>query len=239
MTEEDWLSCSDPGPMLEYVRGRTTDRKMRLFACACCRRVWRLIIDARYRRVVEVAERHADGLAGEGERAEARAAGVQAGDDWRQGAAGRSSMESWLVLRAYRAASVTLEADIGRSAAACMLEAARAEGIEELMAQNRQQPGGDEFIRFLKRLMAPYLAPLRCVMGNPFRPVRAEPAWLASTVVALARGIYEERAFERMVYLADALMDAGCENEEVLEHCRGPNNHVRGCWVVDAVLGRS
>jgi hypothetical protein len=73
----------------------------------------------------------------------------------------------------------------------------------------------------------------------PFRDVRIEPAWLTSDVTALARGIYDEKAFDRMPILADALQDAGCDNDDVLTHCRGAKNeHVRGCWVVDLILGR-
>jgi hypothetical protein len=77
------------------------------------------------------------------------------------------------------------------------------------------------------------------IFGNPFRPAAVDPSWLTSTVVALARGIYEERAFDRMPILADALQDAGCDNDDVLNHCRGPGPHVRGCWVVDLVLGKA
>ena len=69
---------------------------------------------------------------------------------------------------------------------------------------------------------------LRCVFGNPFRPVIADPSWLTSTVVALARQMYESRDFSAMPILADALMDAGCGNAEVLDHCRGEGPHVRG-----------
>jgi hypothetical protein len=77
------------------------------------------------------------------------------------------------------------------------------------------------------------------VFGNPFRPVEADPSWLTSDVLALARGIYEEKAFDRMPILADALQDAGCANEDVLTHCRDTTvRHVRGCWVVDLVLGK-
>jgi hypothetical protein len=77
------------------------------------------------------------------------------------------------------------------------------------------------------------------IFGNPFRPVTADPAWLTSTVVELARGIYAEWAFDRLSILADALKDAGCEHPDVLDHCRGPGPHVRGCWVVDLLLGKT
>ena len=79
---------------------------------------------------------------------------------------------------------------------------------------------------------------VRCVAGNPFRPVALDPSWLTSTVVALARGIYDDRSFDRLPILADALQDAGCDSDSVLSHCRGDGPHVRGCWVVDAILGK-
>ena len=80
---------------------------------------------------------------------------------------------------------------------------------------------------------------LRCIVGNPFCPETLDPAWLTSTVVALARGIYDDRAFDRLPILADALQDAGCDNDDILNHCRDAGPHVRGCWVVDLVLGKS
>jgi hypothetical protein len=79
---------------------------------------------------------------------------------------------------------------------------------------------------------------LRDIFGNPFRPIAFDPRWRTSDVLGLARAIYDDEAFERMPILADALMDAGCEDEQVISHCRGPGPHVRGCWVVDLVLGK-
>jgi hypothetical protein len=69
-------------------------------------------------------------------------------------------------------------------------------------------------------------------------PVRLDPAWQTPTVLALARGIHANCAFDRLPILADALQDAGCDNEDILSHCRGDGPHVRGCWVVDLVLGK-
>jgi hypothetical protein len=80
---------------------------------------------------------------------------------------------------------------------------------------------------------------IRCILSNPFRPMSLDPSWLTFTVVAIAEGIYQERAYDRMPILADALQDAGCENEDILAHCRQPDEHVRGCWVVDLLTGRS
>jgi hypothetical protein len=79
---------------------------------------------------------------------------------------------------------------------------------------------------------------VRDIFGNPFRPAKIAPEWLTSTVVALATGIYKERAFDRMPILADALQDAGCDNTDVLNHCRTDAPHVRGCWVIDFLLGK-
>jgi hypothetical protein len=79
---------------------------------------------------------------------------------------------------------------------------------------------------------------LRDAFGSPFRRIKPNPAWLTADVLALARGIYDERAFDRMPILADALLDAGCREEQVLGHCRGPGPHIRGCWAVDLVLGK-
>ena len=80
---------------------------------------------------------------------------------------------------------------------------------------------------------------LRDIFGNPFRPLTTDPNWLTSTVVAIARGVYDERAFYRLPLLADSLQDAGCEYAQILDHCRGPGPHVRGCWVIDQLLGKS
>jgi hypothetical protein len=79
---------------------------------------------------------------------------------------------------------------------------------------------------------------LRDIFGNPHRPVTADPAWLTPNVVSLAQTLYDDRAFNRLPELADALEEAGCTNTDVLAHCRAPGPHVRGCWVVDLVLGK-
>jgi hypothetical protein len=80
---------------------------------------------------------------------------------------------------------------------------------------------------------------IECIFGNPFRPVAFAPSWRSETAVALAAGIYSERAFDRLPVLADALEEAGCDDPDVLSHLRGPGPHARGCWVVDAVLGKA
>jgi hypothetical protein len=79
---------------------------------------------------------------------------------------------------------------------------------------------------------------LELVGPNPFRPTAFSPGWRTDTAVALAKQMYESRDFGAMPILADALQDAGCEDAAILGHCRGAGPHVRGCWVVDLVLGK-
>jgi hypothetical protein len=78
----------------------------------------------------------------------------------------------------------------------------------------------------------------RDIIGNPFRPAVLDRHWKTATTFALAQSIHEDLAFDRMPILADALEEVGCTEAEILSHCRGPGPHVRGCWVVDLVLGK-
>jgi hypothetical protein len=95
-----------------------------------------------------------------------------------------------------------------------------------------------EFDELDRVLVRPHCQNIDDIFGNPFRPLTFDPRWRTSDVVGLARAIYDEKAFERMPILADALMDAGCEDEPIIGHCRGDGPHVRGCWVVDLILGK-
>src|SRR5262249_31237748 len=124
-------------------------------------------------------------------------------------------------------------------------EAVHATVIARSLARN--DPGGNQawsLARCVNTASAVDATPLEQrrllwdIFGNPFRPVSVEPSWLTSTVLAIARQMYESRDFSAMPILADALQDAGCESEDILSHCRQPGEHVRGCWVVDLVLGK-
>jgi hypothetical protein len=77
------------------------------------------------------------------------------------------------------------------------------------------------------------------VLGNPFRPVILDTRWLTQTAIELARGIYAEPAFNRLPILADALEESGCDHAAILEHCRDPGPHWRGCWALDLILGKA
>jgi hypothetical protein len=228
MTEQEWLAITDPLFMLEFFR-RTTDRKLRLFAVACCRRVWGLLTDKRSRRAVDAAEQFAEGLISEEEFEKARWSAVDAysaysdqDDDTpeslaRVAAADAACSVCWDDFHptdeeeAYGAARATCR---------CLLRAV-AHTANDAAQQNSAQ-----------------LALLRCIFRSPFRPVTIDPTLLTSNVVAIAQTIYDERTFDRLPILADALEDAGCDNADVLNHCRQPGVHVRGCWVVDLVLGK-
>jgi len=80
---------------------------------------------------------------------------------------------------------------------------------------------------------------LFCIFGLlPCRAISVDATWLTSTVKQVAIAIYSANGFDRLPILADALEDAGCDNADILNHCRQPGEHVRGCWVVDLLLGR-
>jgi hypothetical protein len=220
MTEAQWLAGDDPAGVPAGLRGRVSDRTARLFACACCRAAWHLLPDERSRGAVEAAERLADGPLTDDER---RAAVLAAGGALERstGACFRAATAAWLTL--------TYGGDRGG-------EAARAWSVAgEVRAGLRLAVWED----VADEVLAAQVRLARCIFGNPFRPVSVDPSWLTSTVVTLAAGIYADRAFDRLPIFADALQDAGCDNADVLDHCRGPGPHVRGCWVLDLVLGKS
>jgi hypothetical protein len=116
---------------------------------------------------------------------------------------------------------------------------ASAAGLDYLGAGRPQHLHPDEFQTGVTREHAAQAALVRDVFGNPFRPVAFHRSWRTDTAVSLARTMYEERDFSAMPILADALQDAGCDNDDTLNHCRGNGPHVRGCWAVDLVLGKA
>ena len=79
---------------------------------------------------------------------------------------------------------------------------------------------------------------VRDIFGNPFRLISFSSEWRTDTALSLSRTMYDTRDFSAMPILADALQDAGCDSDDILNHCRAGGVHVRGCWVVDLVLGK-
>jgi hypothetical protein len=212
MTEEEWLAVSRPVKLLGSIRDRWTDRKLRLFACACFRRVWDLLPDPANRDLVAAVEDRPDGT---------RADPVL----WAAIEASSRREREWTDDPGYLAVKY-----LGRSYYKVRpLESAVAAAV---MVGQRVREAGDAAAEW-----AAQAGLVRDLFGNPFRPVAFDPRWRSADVVGLATGIYEDRAFDRLPLLGDALMDAGCAEEAILTHCRSEGPHVRGCWLVDLVLG--
>jgi hypothetical protein len=259
MTEAEWLACADPDRMLRaltgvpsgsgllgWLRGSreaprlkpASRRQMTLFACACCRNIADLMNDDRSRRAVEVVERHADGRAGDAELAAAREAALDAYDTFLERGK-TSNLPSPYLPEADQAGPWRFAAQ-----AAAALTQSPAEAVDAVLrAAMAVATEWDDAARAAAMAgAAARVAVLRDIFGNPFRPVRVDPSWLRwndGTVPRIAQRIYHEDRFEDLPILHDALLDAGCDDEELLAHCRTSDGHVRGCWVVDALLGKS
>ncbi|QEL19064.1 hypothetical protein [Limnoglobus roseus] len=211
MTDAEWAAATEPKLMLECLRARgaASDRKLRLFAVACCRRIWSALPDEAHRTAVEVAERYADGRETNDER-----------DFWWQ-----ESHDACWVIPGDRS-------DLHHAArAACDTVA---EKMEEVLPYFPSVGRFGDLPEEVERKAQADL--LRCVF-NPFASF--DPAWITPTAYALAEAAYEDRAWDRLPILADALEDVGCEDSAVLAHLRGDGPHARGCWVLDLVLGKS
>jgi hypothetical protein len=199
------------GPLLLK---KASDRKLRLFAVACCRRIQPHLSDQNgVERRLEIAERYADGFASEEELQTAQFPSRH----------GDVSFERF----GYHAALDNAHLAALGSRSAC--EAVVDFGVAK-------PPTLDPKCRTERDAQC---ALLREIFGNPFRPIIFDPAWRTSDVMLLARGIYEEKAFAFMPILADALQDAGCDSADILTHLRDSHaTHVRGCWALDLVLGK-
>jgi hypothetical protein len=213
MTEAEWEACTDPTAMLHFLRGLVSGRKLRLFACDCCWRIRHLLRDDASIDALNASAQFADGLI---DREEMRLRRIE-----HAAVANRAHPPT----RAVAAASDERHVDA----------AAASGSAADAVADTGAVPGSRASIRAEERI-AQSVA-LRDIAGNPFRPVTFSPEWRTDTVLALARQMYESREFGAMPILADALQDAGCGDDDVLNHCRQANGHVRGCWVIDLVLG--
>jgi hypothetical protein len=215
MTEQRWLASADPQKMLESLRGKTSDRKLRLFACA----YGRAVRDSQHLlgpSTAAVAERYADGLAGDQDlSAERRGNGCFPEERWPVAPSafdGARGAVDWLAR--YRDL-MRIDPDALRH---CPVPLDDVGGRSVLV--------------------------LRDIFGNPFHLVTLSPAWLTPQVIALAQAAYDHRELPagtldvaRLAVLADALEEVGCTDPDILNHCRRPGVHVRGCWVVDLLLG--
>lgn len=223
MTAEEWDQLRWLYNAYEVLEPHKYDRKLRLFTVACLRPSWYHFPDQRVRGIIDLSEEFADDATKYDElAASVEALGSLAWDD-----------------------PNLIVCDAAVSGSASYSDSAR-----------RYLSAVNDLVRYRMLLQGPFARPalgsecqwreqlaflqlLRCIVGNPFRSVAFDPSWRSETVVALASGIYVERAFDRLPILADALEEAGCDRPDVLSHCRGPGPHARGCWVVDLVLNKS
>ncbi len=207
MTEAEWLACDDTTPMLRLLHRHMSERKFRLFACACCQLLCHPFQRATYRRALATAEELAEGHLSSEEFDREQREWAYRGVGQAFGRAGCERRAIWGALQPWAAGG--------------------AEETGRAVAETGARLGG-----LLRCLAGPLLF-------RPLPPVNA--AWLAwdgGTVARLARAVYDERAFDRLPILADALEEAGCAEAELLGHLRGPGPHARGCWAVDLLLGK-
>jgi len=212
MTEAEWLASTNPKRMLSYLAGKASERKLRLFACACCRHIWELLPDDANRDLVVAVEDNPDGTFSELEAPIVSSSRGKRVDDWGCLAA------KYLGRSFYKIRPLDGALHVAFKVLSRMREQDKAAAEEEAQA-----------------------ALLRELFGNPFRPVTIDPAWLTwngGVVPGLAQSICDEREFDRLPALAYALEEAGCNEAQILAHCAGRDSHVRGCWVLDLLLSR-
>jgi hypothetical protein len=239
MTDADWQASTDPAAMLEAIRDTASSRRLRLFQVACVRRIWQYVTDPGSRALVELVERSADGPVPEADL-------LALPYDWLTddcGGPGPAERHAYMVA-GHVGYSLISPLHDGTEFPSNDWQDARsaAQGAATVVAEAAELPDDDEHLPAYQALQATAAAAqadlLRDLFGNPFRPVVFDPRWRTADVLGLARGIDADRAFGRLPLLADALLDAGCDSDDLLSHCRSAGPHVRGCWVVDLVLGK-
>ena len=222
MTEAEWMACTDPRLMLKLLRGRASERKLRLFLVACARTVWDQITDPVMRRAVDTAERYVDGRAASEEHQTAHGEVYRLACDRSHFFSDKASMMGVSIGQYMSFFGLSLSCGFSKAA------------LDTLETTNAWASGAE---------LTAHLQPsiLRDIFGHSFQPATIASTlldWNNSTVVNLAQSIYEDRAFDHLPGLADALEDAGCHDIDILAHCRQPGTHIRGCWVVDLLLGK-
>jgi hypothetical protein len=231
--------------MLRFLRFKASDRKLRLYTCACCRVLWPEIQDPRSRRALEVAEQYADGLASPRD--------LLAAHGNAEEALGALQADFPQVCRRWREAAGT-----GPSAERGVIEPNKALVAAEAsrlvsyptLYDPTEEPEASLLYSILNTIeeapsnaWIPLDGPLRDILGNPYRAVPGpDPAslcWRDGAVRRLAEAIYQERRFDDCPGLANALEESGWTGPELIGHLRLPAPHVLGCNALDAVLGKS
>ena len=238
MSEPEWLGCEDSTKMFEFLIARARSRRLplphrsfRLFACACCRRVWRLLGDERSRAAVEASERFADGLAKRSELDRADRAAATVVKALKDAGKGQKA--------AYPAANMAMLASTDAIHDVAGGTAAEAEDLAASMA-----PTPSASARKAARLgESKWQCDLfRDLFGNPFRPASAvEQPWLAwndGAILKMAQSIYDDRAFDRLPHPRRRPRRRRLHRRRHPRPLPRPGRHVRGCWVVDLLLGK-
>jgi hypothetical protein len=225
MTTDDWHTTKGHAKMLFVPQVAANERGLRLFGVACLRHIPTWSTERRVLEALTATERFADGELTRTEFVKRYTAISRRYNSLLATKSGRNSKSG-------RAETTYL--------LACMYAMAPDDPLAVRHAADRLIGSRDDFggeVVTRLRKMTPHL--LRDIFGNPFRPVAFDPAWRSESAVALARTAYDTRNFSLLPILADALEEAGCDHPDVLAHCRQPDaTHVRGCWVVDGVLGK-
>jgi hypothetical protein len=234
--EREWLTSTDLRTMLAFLKGtgRASDRKLRLFAVACCRRVLHLLTEERFQKLVELAERLADGRGVAEELRDARQALREEPRPWSRAwdmALQVACQDAWVAAR--RTADAAWEASA--AAATVASNTRRDAAVAALAAKSASRQEQADLVRDI-------FGPLPFIKLQPI--AASVLAWNGGLVVRLATAAYEgplpcgQLEPVRLAVLADALEEAGTDDREILEHLRGPGRHVRGCCVIDAILER-
>jgi hypothetical protein len=242
MTEGEWLTCTDPRWMVADLAGGVSERKLRLLAAACCRRVWDLLHDDRSRNAVEVVERFADGTATARELLAANEPALAAAEaverEYRGGGGSAARVNAAVAV----SQGTYVERDEWREVIRIHSVISAAQAAAKFAAFAVADRDKSAWAARHEAESAAQCALTRCVFGTPFRSAALDPAlrdWNDRLVPRLAAEIYERRAFDRLPLLGDALEEAGCAERSILDHCRGEGPHGRGCWVVDQILGKT
>jgi hypothetical protein len=224
-----WLDCMDPRKMLQWVRGGS-ERGRRLFACACCRMIPELSADEQACAALTEAEACAAGPLDR--------RGLET--SWRQSLAGIGSAEAAralaCVLSTWDASWSAWEPAWRVAVIAQKRLALEAVPVETRLGRRAERRARGRARQALRQQQCNLL---RCIFANPYRPTDVTSTLSArdkGIVPHMARMVYAEGLFGDLPILADALEEAGCTDTEVLEHCRGPGPHARGCWVLDLLL---
>jgi hypothetical protein len=227
MTASEWLAYLDSAPMLKCLRGTGHDRKFRLFATASCRAFLAAYLDEQGRETLDCVERFADGTIGRDRITRARALARTSGSFL-----GASELSSYAIEHLRTTIWVTAQT----SAFGAAWTTSRYVVQAKRMLMGRSDWEGYNTIT--QQAEATLCSLLREVFGNPFDPHPIVDRWLTPTVTAFSAAVYDTGAFDGLPFLGDALEDAGCTDAVILDHLRGPGPHVRGCWVVDLILGK-